>query len=159
MRSVVEGARRDEDAALPALARRPRHAPATKRGGAAMSEGVMKKVRLGRTDLMVTPICWGTSGIGDMPDTYGYGVDEERASADALAFPLIDPSNQTSVPSGTELSTPDVQDLQHQLQLVNGPIVAPPGGWAFQPRIDAQELLTDNVYQAHSPRGRYFLGL
>ena len=46
-----------------------------------MSEGVMKKVRLGRTDLMVTPICWGTSGIGDMPDTYGYGVDEQRARA------------------------------------------------------------------------------
>jgi uncharacterized protein (PEP-CTERM system associated) len=73
-------------------------------------------------------------------------------AADALAFPLIDPSNQTTVPTGTELSTPDVQDLQHQLQLVNGPIVAPPGGWAFQPRIDAQELITDNIFQAHSPR-------
>ena len=73
-------------------------------------------------------------------------------AADALAFPLIDPSNQASVPTGTELSAPDVQDLQHQLQLVNGPIAAPQGGWAFQPRIDAQELVTDNVYQAHSPR-------
>ena len=73
-------------------------------------------------------------------------------AVDALAFPLIDPSNQASVPTGTELTTPDVQDLQHQLQLVNGPILAPPGGWAFQPRIDAQELLTDNVFQAHSPR-------
>ena len=28
---------------------------------------------------MVTPICFGTSGLGDMPDTYGYGVDAERA--------------------------------------------------------------------------------
>ena len=46
-----------------------------------MSASGMKTVRLGRTDIMVTPICWGTSGIGDMPDTYGYGVDEQRARA------------------------------------------------------------------------------
>jgi D-threo-aldose 1-dehydrogenase len=46
-----------------------------------MPEGVLNKVRLGRTNLMATPICFGTSGIGDMPDTYGYGVDEERAKA------------------------------------------------------------------------------
>ena len=41
----------------------------------------MDKVRLGRTDIMVTSICFGSSGIGDMPDTYGYGVDEARARA------------------------------------------------------------------------------
>ena len=41
----------------------------------------MDKVRLGRTDLMVTSVCFGTSGLGDMPDTYGYGVDEARARA------------------------------------------------------------------------------
>jgi D-threo-aldose 1-dehydrogenase len=46
-----------------------------------MTEGVMDKVRLGRTDLMVTSVCFGTSGLGDMPDTYGYGVDETRARA------------------------------------------------------------------------------
>ncbi len=46
-----------------------------------MTEGAMDKVRLGRTDLMVTSICFGTSGVGDMPDTYGYGVDEARARA------------------------------------------------------------------------------
>jgi len=46
----------------------------------------MKKVRLGRTDLMVTPICFGTSGLGDMPDTYGYGVDAERAKATMQAI-------------------------------------------------------------------------
>src|SRR5579862_1833388 len=46
-----------------------------------MSEGAMDKVRLGRTDLMVTAVCFGTSGLGDMPDTYGYGVDEARARA------------------------------------------------------------------------------
>jgi len=41
----------------------------------------MQKVRLGKTDLMVTPICFGTSGLGDMPETYGYGVNAARAKA------------------------------------------------------------------------------
>ncbi|MFC4170649.1 aldo/keto reductase [Microvirga sp. GCM10011540] len=34
---------------------------------------------LGRTNLSVSKICFGTSSLGDMPGTYGYGVDEERA--------------------------------------------------------------------------------
>src|SRR3984957_15256140 len=51
-----------------------------------MTEGVMKKVRLGRTDLMVAPVCFGTSGLGDMPETYGYGVDAERAKATMQAI-------------------------------------------------------------------------
>ncbi len=51
-----------------------------------MSEGVLNKVRLGRTDLMVTSIGFGTSGLGDMPDTYGDGVDEDRAKATVLAI-------------------------------------------------------------------------
>jgi D-threo-aldose 1-dehydrogenase len=51
-----------------------------------MTEGAMNKVRVGRTDLMVTSICFGTSGLGDMPDTYGYGVDEARAKATLKAI-------------------------------------------------------------------------
>lgn len=46
-----------------------------------MAEDVMKKVRLGRTELMVTPVGFGAAGLGDMPDTYGYRVDTERAKA------------------------------------------------------------------------------
>jgi D-threo-aldose 1-dehydrogenase len=46
----------------------------------------MKTVRLGRTDLFVTPICFGASGLGDMPDTYGYGVDAARAAATMQAI-------------------------------------------------------------------------
>ncbi len=68
------------------------------------------------------------------------------------AFPLVDPTNQDAVPTGTELATPDVQDLQHQLQLVNGLAAPPTGGWTIQPRIDAQAALTDNVFLQHSPR-------
>ena len=42
--------------------------------------------RLGRTSLAVTPIGFGTSAIGDMPDSYGYGVDEARAFATLRAI-------------------------------------------------------------------------
>jgi D-threo-aldose 1-dehydrogenase len=51
-----------------------------------MAEAGMEKVRLGRTDLMVARICFGTSGLGDMPDTYGYGVDADRAKATVQAI-------------------------------------------------------------------------
>ncbi len=74
-----------------------------------------------------------------------------RASG-VLAFPLIDLPNQDQVPQGTELATPDAQDLQHQLQIANGLAAPAGGGWTFVPRIDVQELLTDNVEEQHSPR-------
>ena len=35
---------------------------------------------------MVTSVCFGTSGLGDMPDTYGYSVDEARARATLQAI-------------------------------------------------------------------------
>ena len=70
----------------------------------------------------------------------------------AVAFPLIDPSNQDQVPQGIELAPTDVQDLRHQLQIVNGLGSTGAGGWKFVPRIDFQELLTDNVREQHSPR-------
>jgi D-threo-aldose 1-dehydrogenase len=38
-----------------------------------------KRNEIGRTGLWVPPIAFGTSALGDMPDTYGYGVGEERA--------------------------------------------------------------------------------
>lgn len=50
------------------------------------TKSTIEKIRLGRTKLEVTPICFGTSGLGDMPDTYGYGVDEERALATVRAI-------------------------------------------------------------------------
>lgn len=39
----------------------------------------MERIKLGRTALQVSSICFGTSVLGDMPDTYGYSVDEECA--------------------------------------------------------------------------------
>lgn len=39
----------------------------------------MKKTRIGTTGLEVTDICFGTSALGNMPENYGYSVDEARA--------------------------------------------------------------------------------
>lgn len=41
----------------------------------------MPRFALGKTDLEVTELCFGASALGDMPDTYGYSVDEARARA------------------------------------------------------------------------------
>ena len=43
--------------------------------------GRIEKVRLGRTDLVVSRICFGTSALADMPEAYGYGVADEQAAA------------------------------------------------------------------------------
>jgi D-threo-aldose 1-dehydrogenase len=44
-----------------------------------MSEAGIVKVKLGRTNLSVSNICFGTTSLSGMPDTYGYDVDAERA--------------------------------------------------------------------------------
>lgn len=44
-----------------------------------MSTYPVQRTMLGRTGLAVSKICFGTSSLGDMPGTYGYGVDDERA--------------------------------------------------------------------------------
>ena len=40
---------------------------------------LLTKKRIGKTNLIVSSLCFGTSGLGNMPDTYGYEVDEKRA--------------------------------------------------------------------------------
>ncbi len=46
----------------------------------------IEKVKLGRTTLTVSKICFGTSAVGDMPNSYGYHVDEERAKQTVRAI-------------------------------------------------------------------------
>ena len=46
----------------------------------------MQKIRLGTTDLLATPVCIGASALGDMPDTYSYSVDIDRALATVRAI-------------------------------------------------------------------------
>lgn len=38
-----------------------------------------RKTTVGKTDLAIPTLCFGTSGLGDMPATYGYSTPEERA--------------------------------------------------------------------------------
>lgn len=59
---------------------------------------MMQKKPIGSTGLSVTPICFGGSGLGDMPETYGYSVSEERARETVRAVfdgpaNLLDTSN------------------------------------------------------------------
>jgi D-threo-aldose 1-dehydrogenase len=39
------------------------------------------RTTVAKTTLAIPSICFGTSALGDMPDTYGYAVDEARARA------------------------------------------------------------------------------
>ena len=45
-----------------------------------------ERVALGRTGLAVSKLCFGTSIIGDMPETFGYGVDADQARATLMAI-------------------------------------------------------------------------
>jgi D-threo-aldose 1-dehydrogenase len=51
-----------------------------------MSADNAGKVRLGRTNLRVSRLCFGLAPLGDMPDTYGYGVSAEQAHATVNAI-------------------------------------------------------------------------
>jgi D-threo-aldose 1-dehydrogenase len=44
-----------------------------------MKTDPIEKIALGRTRLSVSKLCFGMAPIGNMPDTYGYGVDPELA--------------------------------------------------------------------------------
>jgi D-threo-aldose 1-dehydrogenase len=57
-----------------------------------LSHSMIDKVKLGGTDLFVSRICFGASGLGDMPDTYGYAVEEARAK-DTVAAIFDGPTN------------------------------------------------------------------
>ncbi|MHA1553812.1 MAG: aldo/keto reductase, partial [Alphaproteobacteria bacterium] len=49
-------------------------------------DGTQKMTPIGDTGISVPPICFGASVLGDMPVTYGYTVDEERAFATVRAI-------------------------------------------------------------------------
>ena len=44
----------------------------------------MQKRRFGQTDYEVTPVCVGTSALGNFPAQYGYEVDDATAVATIL---------------------------------------------------------------------------
>jgi D-threo-aldose 1-dehydrogenase len=57
-----------------------------KRGHGFEEEIMTSKRPLGRTGLEVTAVGFGTSGLGDMPETYGYsvGADQARRTLEAI---------------------------------------------------------------------------
>lgn len=62
-----------------------------------MSQPLSQRKPIARTGVTVPPLCFGTSALGDMPGTYGYSVDEERARATVQAIltsacPFLDTS-------------------------------------------------------------------
>jgi D-threo-aldose 1-dehydrogenase len=94
----------------------------------------MTTAPIGRTNLRVTKIGFGTSGLGNMPNTYGYRVEEDRALATVRAIfagsaNLLDTSRnygdgrseqrigavireQGGLPSGFVISTKLDRDMQ-----------------------------------------------
>lgn len=59
--------------------------------------GNIEWVKLGRTDVMVPSICFGSGPLGDLPNSYRYSVSEERALETVRAIfagpaPFIDTS-------------------------------------------------------------------
>jgi D-threo-aldose 1-dehydrogenase len=46
-----------------------------------MPKNAVQMIMLPQAGLSIPALCFGTSGLGDMPDTYGYSVDEKRARA------------------------------------------------------------------------------
>jgi D-threo-aldose 1-dehydrogenase len=69
-----------------------RAAPATSKKGKPMTAvPLWEALRpLGSTQLMVTPLCVGCAPLGDMPETFGYGVPEAQA-LDTLRAALASP--------------------------------------------------------------------
>jgi D-threo-aldose 1-dehydrogenase len=51
-----------------------------------MSDSAVERVKLGSTGISVSRICFGGSGFGDMPATYGYDVGAARAEATIKAI-------------------------------------------------------------------------
>jgi len=75
----------------------------------------------------------------------------------ALAYPTVDPTNQDTLlpptaPQGTELPETDINGLQNQLRLTNPAAVPNANVWTIIPRVTVQQLFTDNVFEAESPR-------
>ena len=45
----------------------------------------MERRRLGKTKLLVTPLCWGCGPLGNLPDAFGYEVSPDQAVRTLLA--------------------------------------------------------------------------
>jgi D-threo-aldose 1-dehydrogenase len=85
---------------------------------------------LGRTGLSATPICVGCAPLGDMEDTFGYSVPEDRA-LDTLRAALRGPLNFLD----TAASYGD-GEAERRLGLVLSEIGGPPEGYVLMTKAD-----------------------
>ena len=82
-----------------------------------MTTGIAeKKVKLGNTGLMVTPICFGMSPLSNMPHVYGYGVTDDEVSA-AIKAMFASPINfmDTSRGYGRGRSETDIGNVLKEI--------------------------------------------
>ena len=89
-----------------------------------MVDGELKKVALGHTSLKVTPICFGTTSLGDMPATYGYsvGVGQARATVEAILSSPVNFIDTSRLYSHSEERIGDV--LRSRGGLTTGRVIA-----------------------------------
>jgi D-threo-aldose 1-dehydrogenase len=105
----------------------------------------MQKIPLGRTGLNVTRICFGTSALGNMPDTYGYSVDAERAR-DTVRAIFASPINflDTSRNYGLGRSEERIGDVIRELGGV-------PDGFVVSTKLD-RDMKTNGFDAARARR-------
>ncbi|MEO0668322.1 MAG: aldo/keto reductase [Pseudomonadota bacterium] len=85
----------------------------------------MERRAVGDTGLALTPLSFGAAGLGDMPDTYGYIVDADRAHATVDAI-LDGPCNMldTSNNYGFGRSEARIGDVLRRRSLPDGFVLA-----------------------------------
>ena len=57
-----------------------------------MSQSITDRIPLGNTGLSVTRVSFGTAGLGNMPETFGFAVSDKEAE-ETLAAVFASPIN------------------------------------------------------------------
>jgi len=106
---------------------------------------LLERVKLGRTDLDVTRICFGTSPLADMPQVYGYGVDEDQSTKTLKAM-FESPVNFMDTSRGYGRGRSE-RDIGNVLNAIGGL----PKGYVLATKLD-REYDNDNKFDASSMR-------
>lgn len=105
----------------------------------------LERVKLGRTDLQVTRICFGTSPLADMPHVYGYGVDEDQSTTTLKAM-FGSPVNFMDTSRGYGRGRSE-RDIGNVLKAIGGL----PDGYVLATKLD-REYDNGNKFDAAAMR-------
>ncbi len=94
------------------------------------SQSTIEKVKLGRTGLTVSKVCFGTSPLADMPHVYGYGVGEDQARTTLKAM-FAGPVNFMDTSRGYGRGRSE-RDIGHVLREIGGL----PKGFVLATKLD-----------------------